>query len=96
MVEYSRSHIKKVNSSFAIEPFHHKKKAHKDSEFRLVDVLDLGVYLVVPLLVGLGLGIVLDTKFGTKPICIVTGLLLGAVGSFFNLIKVVRQFSNHA
>lgn len=96
MVEYFRSHIKKVNSSFVIEPFHQKKKVKKDEKFRLVDALDLGVYFVVPLLAGLGLGIVLDSKLGTKPVCIVIGLLLGSFGSLFNLIKIVRQFSNHA
>ncbi|MFH0772856.1 MAG: AtpZ/AtpI family protein [bacterium] len=96
MVEYSRLHIKKVNSSFVIEPFHQKKKEIKMESIRLIDALDLGVYLIVPLLVGLGAGIFLDTKLGTKPLCIICGLLLGSLGSFFNLIKIVRQFSKHA
>ena len=96
MVEYSRSPIQKVGSSFDIEPFHRKKKKRTDEKFRLIDAMDLGVYLVVPLLVGLGIGIVLDAQLGTKPICIISGLLLGTVGSFFNLQKIVRQFSQHA
>jgi len=96
MVQYSRSHTKRVNSSFVIEPFQRKKKEIQKEEFRLIDVLDLGVYFVVPLLAGIGIGIVLDNKFGTKPLCILSGLFLGVIGSFFNLIKIVQQFSKHA
>lgn len=96
MVEYSRSHIRRVNSSFVIEPFHQKKVVLKENKTRLMDAMNVGVYLVVPLLVGLGIGIILDKKLGTKPICIISGLLVGSVGSFFNLIKIVREFSNNA
>ncbi len=96
MVQYSRSHTKRVNSSFTIETFHEKKVEKKKDMFQMADVLNLGVYLAVPLLAGIGIGIVLDTKFGTRPICILSGLLLGVIGSFFNLIKIVRQFSKNA
>ena len=96
MVEYSRSDIKKVGSLFVIEPFHRKKNRNTEEKFRLIDVMDLGVYLVVPLLAGLGLGILLDSKLGIKPIGIISGLLLGAVGSFFNLLKIVQEFSKNA
>lgn len=96
MVQYSRSDIKKVSSTFVIEPFHRKRNKKPDESFRLIDMMDLGVYLVVPLLVGLGTGMVLDSKLGVKPLGIIFGLLLGAAGSFFNLIKIVRQFSKHA
>ena len=96
MVEYSRSDIKKVSGSFVIEPFHRKRNKKSVDSFRLIDMMDLGVYLIVPLLVGLGTGIVLDSKLGIKPIGIISGLFLGAAGSFFNLIKIVRQFSKHA
>lgn len=96
MVEYSRSEIKKVSGSFVIEPFHRKKTKGPEGKFRLVDVMDLGIYLVIPLLAGLGIGIVLDSKLGIKPLGIISGLLLGAVGSFFNLHKIVQEFSKHA
>lgn len=96
MVQYSRSHIKKINSSFIIEPFHQKKTVDKEEKTQLISAFDVGGYLIVPLLAGLVVGIFLDTKLGTKPICIIVGLLLGTIGSFFNLIKIVRQFSSHA
>lgn len=96
MVEYSRSHIKKVSSSFVIESFHERKKKKAQETFRMTDVLDLGMYLMVPLLFGLGLGIVLDNKLEIRPFGTIFGLLFGAIGSFFNLLKIVRQFSRHA
>lgn len=96
MVQYSRSHIKQVNSSFTITPFHQKKKETAKETFRLIDVMDLGVYFVVPLLAGLGIGIFTDTQLGTKPMGIIIGLVFGAAGFFFNLLKIVRQFSKHA
>jgi len=96
MVEYSRSHIKKVSSSFVIESFQGQKRKKAQETFRMTDVLDLGVYLVIPLLSGLGLGIVLDNKLEIRPFGTIFGLLIGAIGSFFNLLKIVRQFSHHA
>lgn len=96
MVQYSRSDIKKMSGSFVMEPFHRRRKQKREEKFRLIDAMDLGVYLVIPLLVGLGAGIVVDSKLGIKPVGIILGLVLGAVGSFFNLIKIVREFSKHA
>lgn len=96
MIEYSRSHIKKVNSAFVIEPFHQKKASSRQEKNRLVETFDFGGYLVIPLLLFLGIGIVLDGKWGTKPVFTIIGLLIGITGSFFNLIKIVQRFSKHA
>jgi hypothetical protein len=88
MVEYSRTDIQRVNSSFNIVPFRKKKKGKTGGTFRLIDAMDLGIYLVVPLLVGLGIGLAVKQAL--------IGLVLGALGSFFNLIKIVREFSKNA
>jgi F0F1-type ATP synthase assembly protein I len=96
MVQYSRSHLKKVNSSFVIETFKKKETKKAKETFQMSDVLDLGVYLVVPLLFFLGVGIVLDNKLKIQPFGTIFGILLGTTGSLFNLIKIVRRFSTHA
>jgi len=96
MVKYSRSSIKKINSSFVIEPFQQKNPEQKKERVEFMGNFDVGIYLIVPLLAGLGLGIFFDTKLGTKPNGVIIGLLLGLIGTFFNLIKIVRQFSKHA
>ncbi|MCX6733181.1 MAG: AtpZ/AtpI family protein [Candidatus Roizmanbacteria bacterium] len=96
MVQYSRSHLKKVNSSFVIESFKKKEKKQTKETFQMSDVLDLGMYLVVPLLCFLGVGIVLDNKLKIQPFGTIFGILFGTIGSLFNLIKIVRRFSTHA
>lgn len=96
MVQYSRSHLKKVNSSFVIESFKKKETKKTRETFQMSDVLDLGVYLVVPLLFFLGVGIVLDNKLKIQPFGTIFGILFGTIGSLFNLIKIVRRFSTHA
>ncbi len=96
MVEYSRSSISKINSSFVIVPTKRKKKTQEHVTFQVNDMLNLGIYLVVPLLAGLGLGILIDNKMGTRPWGTLSGLVFGVVGSFFNLIKIVRPYLKHA
>jgi F0F1-type ATP synthase assembly protein I len=96
MVQYSRSHLKKVNSSFVIESFKTKDKKTAKETFQMSDVLDLGMYLVVPLLFFLGVGIVLDNKLKIQPFGTIFGILFGTISSLFNLIKIVRRFSTNA
>jgi len=96
MVKYLRSNVKKINSAFVIEPLHTHSQKKKNSTASLTDSLNIGMYLVAPLLCGVLLGILLDTKFKTKPICVLIGIFLGFLGSFFNLIKVVRSISDNA
>lgn len=96
MVQYVRSRIQKINEEFALQAVHTKKRNTKSDDMPLYDAMHVGVYLLVPLLVGIGLGIMLDNKNGIKPVGFFLGLLFGVIGSFFNLIKFVRQFSRHA
>ncbi len=96
MVQYGRSRIQKVNEEFEIQPHHSKKKSTESDTLPLLDAMHVGVYLLVPLLTGIGLGIMLDNKLEVKPYGFFSGLLFGVIGSFFNLIKFVRQFSRHA
>lgn len=96
MVQYVRSRVQKVDEEFDIKPYHSTKKNRQSDSVPLYNALNVGVYLLVPLLSGGALGIMLDNKLGIKPIGFVSGLLLGVIGSFFNLIKFVRQISRNA
>lgn len=96
MVQYVRSRIQKVNEEFEIKPYHSRKKNTESDVLPLLDAMHVGVYLLVPLLIGIGLGIMLDNKLEIRPFGFFSGLLFGVIGSFFNLIKFVRQFSRHA
>ncbi len=96
MIQYVRSRIQKVNEEFEIKPYHSSKKNTENNVLPLLDTMHVGVYLLVPLLIGLGLGIMLDNKLEIRPYGFFSGLLFGVIGSFFNLIKFVRRFSRHA
>lgn len=96
MVKYLRSNVKKINSAFVIEPLEQKKAYRKMRSSSLTDSLNIGMYLVTPLLCGVLLGILLDNKFGTKPVFVLIGIFFGFLGSFFNLIKVVKSISDNA
>ena len=96
MVEYSRSTVSKMGSAFVIEPFSKEKKGEKRQKASMIDTLNIGMYIVAPLICGVLLGLFLDGKFHSKPVCVLTGIVLGVAGSFFNLFKLVSQISKHA
>lgn len=96
MVKYLRSNLKKINSTFVIEPLQSVRNRKKIKAGSLADSLNVGMYLITPLLSGVFLGLLLDSKLHTKPVCVLVGIVLGCVGSFFNLIKLVKQTSHNA
>lgn len=96
MVQYLRSHTKRVTEDFIITPFKQTKKKKKEDEIQIYSSLNFGIYIIVPLLFGLGVGLFIDSRWGTKPIGILLGLLLGITGTFFNLIKIIQKFSHNA
>jgi F0F1-type ATP synthase assembly protein I len=49
----------------------------------------LGFEIVVPIVLGLLLGLWLDTRWGTRPWLAVTGVLLGIAAGFYNFFRVV-------
>ena len=49
----------------------------------------LGFELVVPILVGVGLGYWADSRWGTKPWLTLTGALLGIAAGFLNFFRRV-------
>ncbi|HEX5042198.1 MAG TPA: AtpZ/AtpI family protein [Candidatus Polarisedimenticolaceae bacterium] len=49
----------------------------------------LGFELVVPIVLGLLLGLWLDGRWGTRPWLAVTGVVLGIAAGFYNFFRVV-------
>ena len=49
--------------------------------------------LVMCILVGLGLGLALDTWLKTKPWFTLFFMLLGIIAGFYNIVKVVRSLN---
>ncbi|MBI3366301.1 AtpZ/AtpI family protein [Candidatus Roizmanbacteria bacterium] len=67
-----------------------KIRAFKKSEGFDVSVLNVGYYLITPLLIGVFLGLLIDGRFHTKPIATIIGISLGSIGSFYNLSKFIK------
>ena len=66
-------------------------KIGSDNLSLIANYLNIGWQLVGPILFGLFIGLYLDRLFKTKPIFLVALILFGAVGSFYNLIKIAKN-----
>ena len=69
-----------------------KKKDIKDMDLELIGkYINIGYYLVIPILFGTIFGIYLDSKFGTQPRFTLSLILLGAVLSIYNLFSLAKK-----
>lgn len=57
-------------------------------------LLNAGMYLATPILLGVFVGYQLDKYFDTKPIWLLVLLLFGTVSSFYNLWKLSKEVQN--
>lgn len=57
----------------------------------LAKSLNIGYYLLTPLLVGVFLGLALDKVFQTHGVFVVILILLGTISSFYNLYKLTKE-----
>ncbi|HET8583598.1 MAG TPA: AtpZ/AtpI family protein [Jatrophihabitans sp.] len=58
------------------------------------DMLSLGAVIAAQLVVGAGLGLLVDTVAGTSPIFLLIGLLLGIAGSVTYTVVEFRKYLN--
>jgi F0F1-type ATP synthase assembly protein I len=66
------------------------KKKKYESKYGLF-VMDVGLYIAIPLLMGVAAGLFLDGRFGTKPVFVLICIGLGAIASFYNLFRLVKK-----
>ena len=59
--------------------------------FNLANYLNLGYYLIVPLLLGVIIGKSLDKVLKKTNIFFIIFFSLGIIGTFYNLIKIYRD-----
>lgn len=53
--------------------------------------LNVGYYVIIPLLGAVAAGVALDNYFGTKPYITVVLILCGAVSSLYNMVRLMRD-----
>ncbi|MEO1693875.1 MAG: AtpZ/AtpI family protein [Pseudomonadota bacterium] len=57
----------------------------------LGQALRMAVDPVVGVLFGLGVGLMADNAFGTKPLCLIIGLVLGGAAGMWNLVRSAER-----
>lgn len=57
----------------------------------LAKSLNIGYYLITPLLVGVFLGLFLDDLFETNGIFVTSLIILGTISTFYNLYKLTKE-----
>jgi len=67
-----------------------KEKDKNKENILLARYANAGFYIITPLLLGVFIGIYLDRLFNTKPIFVLTLIILGTVASFYNIFKLVK------
>jgi F0F1-type ATP synthase assembly protein I len=67
--------------------------ADQRRSWSVLHLLGLGWVVVTFLLLGLGLGLWLDSVFPLRPLFTITGILLGTVAAFVAMIRLVMRSS---
>lgn len=61
------------------------------SNFLLAKYLGIGYYVGAPLIIGAFLGVLADIFFKTKPLFIIIFIIIGTIGTFYNLFKSTKN-----
>lgn len=87
-----REHFK-IDSNFGIKKIETKalEKKKMASNFPLAKFLNVGYYLVTPLLFGVFFGLLIDNFLKTKPFFITIFIFLGSLGTFYNLWRLTKE-----
>ena len=68
-----------------------KKKPETKKNFFTDNVnINVGYSIVTPILIGVIIGLTLDSRFHSKPVFTVFFIFLGTVSSFYNLFKLIK------
>lgn len=66
------------------------KKSNKGIGESLTNI-NVGFYLITPLLAGVFLGIFLDSTMHTKPLFLIACIIIGSIATFYNLYRLVNE-----
>jgi len=66
------------------------RPALKKNKMDLANYMNIGYYLITPLIVGVFLGLYLDGRLGTNYL-VVIGIVIGSIGTFYNLFRILKQ-----
>lgn len=81
-----------IGKAFDMQEHTEKQKEIKNahSNFLLAKYIGIGYYLGAPLLIGVFLGLAVDHFLKTKPLFIIIFIIIGTIGTFYNLFKLTK------
>lgn len=85
----SESHFKIDKEGSIVKHIKLEREFKKGSDD--LSTINLGYYLITPLLIGVFLGLMIGEKFHMKEKGAFIGIILGLVGTIYNLIKIVKS-----
>jgi len=68
-----------------------KPKQPSVSWFFIGSAGQIGFAILVPLLLGIAIGIFIDSKLATKPTGVLVGMCIGIILSVINLVRTVKE-----
>ncbi|PIY72276.1 hypothetical protein COY87_01840 [Candidatus Roizmanbacteria bacterium CG_4_10_14_0_8_um_filter_33_9] len=91
MVKYKRKIIKTIiDKDLNLKERIELKKGIKKVKTGSYQYLNIGFYLITPLLIGIFSGLYLDNKFGKKPLFVLMGIVIGVLSTFYNLYRLTK------
>lgn len=100
MVEYKKDKIENrqfftVTDDFDVKKCEAEEKKAEENKRKFDGLyekyLNIGFYLITPLILGVFLGLYLDSRFAVKPFFTLSGIGLGIVCTFYNLWKLTKE-----
>ena len=91
----SNKNISYIDKKGQVNTSTFEKTTEKSDSFDYTKYLNIGFYLAIPLLVGVFAGIKLDEIFNKKPLFTIVFIVLGAISTFYNLIRLTKENAKH-
>ncbi|MBI2049754.1 AtpZ/AtpI family protein [Candidatus Roizmanbacteria bacterium] len=82
---------KLIDDDFIQRAFPKNKSRKRGSGALDLTYLNIGFYLITPILLGVLLGYNMDVWFKSKPFFLILFLVLGTLSSFYNLWKLTKE-----
>ena len=68
-----------------------KKKVEKNNDFNIAKNINIGYYLITPMIFGIFFGLFLDKLLKTGKIFFIILFSVGIIGTFYNLYKIYKD-----
>ena len=90
-MNYKNKNLENLNKKINNLSNQNKKKMKKNSKNGAGFGFKISTEIIAALVVGVGIGIIVDNYFNTKPIGLIIFFIFGALAGFLNVYRVMRR-----